>query len=66
MLQYGAASEIYSFGLCLLELVSGRPTGAHTRDDVWDANEDSTNPMGLEGWLDPEAGKLRCPHPLIL
>jgi hypothetical protein len=55
--KYGEASEIFSFGLCLLELISGRQTTADTHGDVLDATGYSKDPMGLaKEWLDPQAG----------
>lgn len=49
--RYGAVCEMYSFGLVLLELVTGRLISGGTLDKLMGDTDDGTNPQGLEGQL---------------
>lgn len=49
----GVQSDLYSFGVVLLELMSGRAATTDTARQVEDATDDGRNPKGLAPMLDP-------------
>ena len=48
--RYGAQSEVYSFGVVLLDFVT-----AGTKEEIKDATDDGGDHKGLQGGLDPAA-----------
>ena len=54
--RYGAQSEVYSFGVVLFELVTGRLASAGTKEEIEDATDDGRDYKGLKARLDPAAG----------
>jgi hypothetical protein len=54
--KYGAQSEVFSFGLVLLELTSGCLITDDTRDEVDAATNGGDNAEGLSKWLDATVG----------
>lgn len=56
--KYGAQSEIYSFGIVLLELLTGKPASSYSREDIEDATSDGEKADGLADWLDATLAPL--------
>lgn len=54
--KYGAQSEVFSFGLVLLELTSGCLITDDTRDEADAATDCGDNAEGLSKWLDATVG----------
>lgn len=59
------SGQVYSLGLVLLELASGRLVGADTKEEVAEATDDGTKPDGLAG-EGPGCGAVVAPGSRVL